>query len=131
MEKRGLLVQVGFRIGSYQSQELAIIDTGFSGGLVLPADRLFELRQKIGPPDGEELVELANGQLLRVPYYNGSVNLAGIGREILCHIYLLGNELLVGLKILQGLVIIIAPEPKVLSLSQSITFGDFVRSLDP
>jgi len=99
---------VEFRIGSYRDQTCALVDTGFTGGLALPESMLSVLQGKVGPPDGEVVLELANGQKIFSPFYIGSVKLAKIGHEVLCHIYLLGNESLVGLKALQGLAIIIA-----------------------
>jgi predicted aspartyl protease len=100
------LVKVEWQVGRYKEQLWAELDTGFSGGLVLPATRLGELISRLGYPDGENQVELANGSPIRVPYYIGSVSPIGSGQHIPCHIYLVGHKALVGLKVLESLNIV-------------------------
>lgn len=129
--EKGLWVQVEYQIGRYRGQEWAAIDTDFSDGLCLPSSMLPKLREQVGEHDGTGLVELANGSKVKAPYYIGCVKVSKVGQEMPCHIYLLGNEPLVGLKALQGLAIVVAPEPKILPLTQSIAFGDFLKVLDP
>lgn len=132
MDEKGYFrVQVEYRIGRYQEQVWAILDTGFSGALCLPINMLDTLRAKVGEPDGEKLVELADGSSVQVPFYIGFVKAAIVGRETLSHICLLGDEPIVGLKALQGLAIVVTPEPKILPLKQSLTLEALLKTFDP
>ena len=132
MDEKGYFwVQVECRIGRYRDQVQAILDTGFSGLLCLPAHMLDWLRINAGEPEGEWLVELGDGSRVQSPFYIGSVKVAVVGQEALGHIYLLGNEPLVGLKALQGLSVVMTPEPKIFSLTQSLTLKAFLETLDP
>ena len=131
-DKEGyLLVQVEYRLGCYQKQDWAVLDTGFSGIFCLPSNMLNMLRAKVGGPDGEELVELANSSRVGVPYYIGSVKVAGADQETFGHIYLLGDKPIVGLKALQGLIIMVTAEPKIFPLMQLLTLEMLLKTLDP
>jgi hypothetical protein len=79
------LVKVEWQVERYKEQLWAELDTGFSGGLVLPATRLGELISRLGYPDGENRVELANGSQMQAPYYIGSVSPIDSGQHIFCH----------------------------------------------
>jgi hypothetical protein len=79
------LVKVEWQVGRYKEQLWAELDTGFSGGLVLPATRLGELISCLGYPDGFNRVELANGSQMQAPYYIGSVSPIDSGQHIFCH----------------------------------------------
>lgn len=132
VDERGhFRVQVEYRIGRYQEQVWAILDTGFSGTLCLPMYMLDTLRAIVGEPEGTSRMELTDGSMPQSPYYIGSVKVVPVGQETLGHIYLLGNEPIVGLKALQGLVIAMTPEPKIFSLTQSPTFEALLKTLDP
>jgi len=102
--RRVLLIEVEWQIGRYQELLWAQLDTGFSGGLILPSTRLGELISRLGNPDGFSWVELADGSQIQAPYYIGFVSVIGSGQRIHCHIYLIGDKALVGLKVLNDIV---------------------------
>jgi hypothetical protein len=79
------LVKVEWQVGRYKEQLWAELDTGFSGGLVLPATRLGELISRLGNPDGFSWVELADSSQMQAPYYIGSVSPIDSGQHIFCH----------------------------------------------
>lgn len=132
MDERGhFWVQVEYRIGRYQERIWAILDTGFSGVLCLPMYMLDRLRAIVGEPEGTSRMELADGSVPQSPYYIGFVKVVAVGQETLGHIYLLGNQPIVGLKALQGLAIAVTPEPKIFSLTHSPTLEALLKTLDP
>jgi predicted aspartyl protease len=68
-----------------------LLDTGFDGDLVLPSGFM----PNVGPPDGHSRWALADGSPVFVPYYVGTVHLAGLGPFPAVAI-VLGSEPLVG-----------------------------------
>ncbi|MBM3943841.1 MAG: hypothetical protein FJ316_13230 [SAR202 cluster bacterium] len=75
----------------------ALIDTRFSGSLVVPATWL---DPSLGLPDGYGRWELADGRAVRAPVYLGSVEIVGLVRIPQIVITVLGNEYVIGRRIL-------------------------------
>jgi predicted aspartyl protease len=69
-------------------------DTGFEGGITIPAS----MRDDILADSVNTPVRLADGHTARVPTWVGSVEIAG--RTFPCEIVALGNQVLLGLEVL-------------------------------
>jgi len=69
----------------------ALLDTGFDGDVAIP-DALIK---QAGSPDGHSRWRLADGTSVLVPYYVGTVELAGLG-PFLALVIVLGDEPLFG-----------------------------------
>lgn len=68
-----LETRVGIR--GWQDDEYALIDTGFDGNLVLPADLLTD---DLGLPDGHIRLRLADGGIVDASLYMGNIEIPGI-----------------------------------------------------
>jgi len=69
----------------------ALLDTGYDGDVAVPADFV----AGIGPPDGFSRWVLADGSPVLVPYFIGTVQLAGLG-PFPALVIVLGDKTLVG-----------------------------------
>ena len=62
-------------IRGWQDDDYALIDTGFTGNLVVPT-RL--LSDELGLPDGHIRWRLADGRIVDAPVYMGNVEIFGL-----------------------------------------------------
>jgi hypothetical protein len=87
-------VEVIARIGTMDLLLEAWLDTGFEGGLMVPAS----LRHEILSPYDDAPFRLADGHQVRVPAWSGEVEIAG--HPFPCEIIGLGKQVLIGLEVL-------------------------------
>ena len=66
-------LQIRFGIQAHSADDTALIDTGFTGHLAIPAS--WETR--LGRPDGYSRWMLADGTFLHAPVYLGRVEILG------------------------------------------------------
>ena len=74
-----------------------LIDTGFSGSLVIPTTWL---ERGLGDPDGHSRWELADGSIISAPVYLGDVEIMGLSQIQGVVITALGGEYIIGRRIL-------------------------------
>ncbi len=89
-----LLVRVEVRGASEEAR--ALIDTGYTGALIIPNSWL---GQSLGLPDGQTAVEVGDGRILHAPVYLGTLAISGPVRGIA--VTLLGDEFILGRRILE------------------------------
>lgn len=95
-------VPVRFEIRGQEQDIEALLDTGFNGALVIPAETL----PGAPSPDLELDWRLANGSEVRAPAYLGSVRLGDFGPFTVL-ITLLGEQTLIGRGITDQLTLIL------------------------
>jgi predicted aspartyl protease len=78
--------------GSTRTAE-ALVDTGFDGYLAVPEALLRGVA-----PSGHQMVGLADGSALRIPYYRGLIRLGELS-PVPCLIITLGDEVIVGRRV--------------------------------
>jgi predicted aspartyl protease len=86
-----LSIRVTIR-GHSSDEQLALIDTGFSGYLAMPATFF---NGDLGLPDTRFEWELADGSTIDAPVYFGSVEIIGLP-AVRAAITVLGNEYILG-----------------------------------
>ena len=74
----------------------ALVDRGFDGFLAIPV----EVGNELGHPDGRRRVRIADGQVIRVPWYLGEAQV--IGRSVPVQVIALSDEYIVGLGVLNN-----------------------------
>jgi predicted aspartyl protease len=74
----------------------ALVDTGFDGGLILPADSIVAT----SPPDSYTTWVLGDGSEVEAPVYAAWAGIEGMGNSFPVEITLVGGEVLVGLSLL-------------------------------
>jgi len=84
-------LQVHVEVRGHVADIDALLDTGFDGDVAIPD----ALVAGAGRPDGYGRWALADGSEILVPYYDGTVYLAGLG-PFPALVIVLGDELLVG-----------------------------------
>jgi clan AA aspartic protease len=77
----------------------ALLDTGFTGHLVLPET----LSDQLGSPDVLVTTRLADGTEKNFPAYRGGVEIVGLGVVHMARLTLLGDECLLGQEIIKRL----------------------------
>ena len=88
-------LQIRFGVQAHSDEGSALIDTGFTGHLVIPAT--WEAR--LGRPDGYSRWTLADGTSVHAPIYLGSVEILGLTPTI-ATIVVMGDEYILGRRIL-------------------------------
>lgn len=86
------LVPITLEFRDYRRETPALLDTGFTGDLAVPASRL-EL--DLGTPDTSIDWELADGSIVNAPVYLGTFEIIGLPPRSVA-ITLLGNEYVLG-----------------------------------
>ncbi len=80
-----------------QSEEtLALLDTGYTESLIIPASR----QQSLGAPDGGTALEVGDGRIVHAPVYLGIVEIPGFAPIYGVAVTLLGDEFIIGRRIL-------------------------------
>ena len=91
-------LDVRVQIGDWQEEALALVDTGFSGNLVVPEDRITE---ELGLPYTRTNWRVADGGVVSAPVYLGDVEVLGASSPTpSIHITFLGNQYILGRGIL-------------------------------
>ena len=87
-----LYLPVRVDIRGQREEELALIDTGYDGNLVIPTT----WRSRLGLPDGRTSIELGDGSIVPgAPFYLGTLEIVGFYSTPL-RITVLGNEYILG-----------------------------------
>jgi predicted aspartyl protease len=86
-------VPVRFVINGHEHSESALVDTGFTGEIAIPASLLSE---DLGVAQGDVDVELANGSSVKAPLYAGTLEISQFPSFPVA-ITVLGNEYILGL----------------------------------
>jgi len=125
--KNQVRVEIDIR-GLYKSNIYgAIVDTGYSGGLVLPLVMAVELGlEKIG----SAAVSLADSSVRVLPAFICKVTLGGINHDV--STLILGNDVLIGMELLQNYRLCIAPSLGQVTLTtdkQNVEYVQLVSSL--
>ena len=88
-------------IRGWETSGVALIDTGFSGDLIipeaLPPDNL-------GPPDQRNLYRVADGRYVRAPLYFGNIQISSLPPLTDVSIGVMGERFLAGLGIIERYV---------------------------
>lgn len=92
---------VEFTIGPFQAQVSAYLATGFDGFLAIPES----LGPRLPLPIRLQRLTLASGELILAPVYLGSFQIAGSPRRFPARIVLLGDEYLLGRRIIDRFAI--------------------------
>ncbi len=83
-----------------QSEEvLALLDTGYTGSVIIPVT-LQGRDRGLGPSDGRFAVEVGDGRTVFAPVYVGSVGITGFTAVYEVAVTLLGDEYILGRRIL-------------------------------
>ena len=86
---------IRFGVQDHSDEDSALIDTGFTGHLAIPAS--WEAR--LGRPDGYSRWTLADGSFSHAPVYSGTVEIVGLSSAA-ATIIVMGDEYILGLRIL-------------------------------
>jgi predicted aspartyl protease len=87
---------VRFGIHDHVGEESALLDTGFTGSLAIPAS----WRTRLGRPDGWGRWRLADGSIIHAPVYLGRVEIIGLPPVQPATIVVVGNEYILGRRVL-------------------------------
>ena len=96
-----LFIRVEIR--GQQQDGLALLDTGFTGELVVPTR---SLGQSIGLPEEHTDWELADGSIVDAPVYLGSLEIVGLPPSFAVAVTPLGNEYVLGRGVLDRFEVI-------------------------
>ena len=88
-------LQIRFGVQAHSDEDTALIDTGFTGHLAIPAS--WEAR--LGRPDGYSRWRLADGSVVHAPVYLGRVEIVGLSPTT-ATIVVVGDEYILGRRIL-------------------------------
>ena len=88
-------LQIRFGVQAHSDQDSALIDTGFTGHLVIPAT----WESRLGRPDGYSRWTLADGTSIHAPVYLGTVEVVGFSPTA-ATIIVLGDEYILGRRVL-------------------------------
>jgi predicted aspartyl protease len=86
-------LNVRFTLGGTTREVSALVDTGFEGYFAVPT----ALVAALPSPNYQQRAEMANGQILTVDVFRGTVELADTAVPIRASIIALGDEFLLGL----------------------------------
>ncbi len=96
-------VRVGVNIRGESRVDWALVDTGFTGSLVVP-ESWMEMKSwmemNLGAPDGRIRLRVADRRVARAPLYYGSLEIVDLAvlQDVTCAI--LGDRYIVGLEII-------------------------------
>ena len=97
-------LEMALYIRGWQSSGYAQIDTGYTGNLVIPA---YIGVHEFGAPDGHFQLIVADGSIIEAPYYVGDIQLIGFPAITDVEIVALGDEYVLGRKILDRFEIVL------------------------
>jgi len=87
-----------------QSEDnLALLDTGYTESLIIPAS----WRQRLGTPDGRTALEVGDGRIVHAPVYLGIIEIVGFPPIYGVAVTLLANEYIIGRRLLDRFEIIL------------------------
>lgn len=89
---------IRIKVREWETEALALLDTGFSGDLVVPEDAL---PVNIGPPDYPMLYRVADDRIASTGLFYGEVEILGIPPISRVSIGPLGSKYIIGLGIIE------------------------------
>ena len=95
-------IPVRLEIRGQQFEQYALLDTGFTGELAIPATLL---ATTIDVPDEHADWELADGSIIDAPIYLGTLEILGLPPILSVAVTTLGNEFILGRGILDLCVV--------------------------
>ena len=95
-----LSIRVAIR--EWETHDLAQVDTGFSGDLVIPEN---SLPQDIGAPDYFRVYRVADDRVTPAPMFNGEIEIPGLPLVRDVAIGVIGSRYLIGLGIIERYVV--------------------------
>ena len=95
-----LSIRITFR--DWEVRCLALVDTGFTGDLVVPEG---SLPRDIGEPDHIRIYRVADDRFTRAPMFNGELEIVGLPPIQGVTVAALGSKYLIGLGIIERYVV--------------------------
>lgn len=95
-------LEVAFEVRGFERKELAYLDTGFDGFLIIPS----RLASSLGDPDFVSRWELGDNSLTYGADYLGEISIVGLSERIKGQVTCLGDEWMLGLGILNHFKIV-------------------------
>ena len=89
-------LSIRVEIRGRREETLALLDTGFTGNLVVPTTWL---NRALGLPDGRSSVEMGDGSITDAPVYLGTLEIVGLSTTQV-RVTVLGNEYILGRRVL-------------------------------
>ncbi len=89
-------LQIRFGVQAHSDQDVALLDTGFTGHLAIPAS----WQARLGTPDAYSQWTLADGSVFYAPLYLGRVEIVGLSPIPAANIVVVGDEYILGRRIL-------------------------------
>jgi len=94
-------LKIRFGVRDHSGEDDALIDTGFTGHLAIPAS----WQARLGTPDGYSQWILADGSIFHAPVYLGSVEIVGLSLIPAATIVVVGDEYILGRRVLDRRVL--------------------------
>ena len=95
-------LEVRVSIRGWETNVLALLDTGFSGDLIIPEG---VLPGHVGQPDHLSLYRTADGRAVRSDIFIGEVEISGLNPITNISIGVLGDKYIIGLGIIERYVV--------------------------
>lgn len=95
-------LNVRIAIRGWETDALALLDTGFTGDVVVPLDAL---PSDIGEPDATRPYRVADGRIMGFEFFYGDVEIPGFAPIQGVRIGALGDKYIIGLGIIERYVV--------------------------
>ena len=95
-------LNVRISIRGWETDALALMDTGFTGDVVVPENAL---PSDIGEPDSERLYRVADGRITSFGMFYGDLEIPGFAPIQRVNVGALGDKYLIGLGIIERYVV--------------------------
>ena len=95
-------LNVRIAIRGWEVSATALLDTGFTGDVVIPADAL---PNDIGEPDNERLYRVADGRITSFGSFYGDLEIPGFAPIRRVSIGVLGGKYIIGLGIIERYIV--------------------------
>ena len=89
-------IPIRLEIQGQSEDSLALLDTGYTESLIIPA----RWQQRLGAPDGRTALEVGDGRIVHAPVYLGIVEIVGFTPIVGVALTLLADEYIIGRRIL-------------------------------
>jgi predicted aspartyl protease len=89
-------IPIRFEVQGQSEDSLALLDTGYTESLIIPAS----WRHRLGAPDGRTTLEVGDGRIVHAPVYLGIIEIVGsppiygVALTLLADEYILGRRIL-------------------------------------
>ena len=95
-------LNVRISIRGWEADALALMDTGFTGDVVVPANAL---PSDIGEPDATRPYRVADGRIMGFEMFYGDLEIPGFAPILDVNVGVLGDKYLIGLGIIERYVV--------------------------